>query len=324
MSNLAENIIEPKASQAPKRNLLGAYSYDVNLSFFSGPMDLLLHLVNQQEVSVEKVEMKIICEQYLRIVLKTAEKDLERATEYLVIAATLLSIKSSALLPTENLSEEETQDLGYDARFFEDLRTRLLAYQNCKTSAEILRAMPQHGVDTFSRNDRRVLIPTSEMIAEEEESINTLAMAFMGLLKRIGATAKFFKIQLESVSVVHYMMGLVEKLKKSRDLSFYNVLKDFSTQGKDLKANIIGSFIAILELSKRGVLIAEQKDGNANFTLSYRLRENEQVGELFSEFDELEQAGLEKVINLSDYASERKARQEKEENEIEKDEVNRG
>lgn len=322
MASQAQNI--NKSQELPRRNLLGAFSYDVNLGFFSGPMDLLLHLVHQQEVPVEKVEMRVICEQYLKIVLKTAEKDLERATEYLVIAATLLSIKSSALLPTENLSEEETQDIGYDVRFFEDLRARLIAYQNCKESAEVLRAMPQHGFNTFSRNDRRVLIPTPEMIAEEEESINSLAMAFMGLLKRIGATAKFFKIQLESVSVVHYMMSLVEKLKKSRDLLFYNVLKDFSTQRNDFKANIIGSFIAILELAKRGVITADQEDGATNFKISYRLRENEQVGELFSEFDETEERESEKVIKLSDYVSERGSKKERVEEEIAKKEVNRG
>lgn len=330
MGNPAENIRQSR--QSPKRNLLGAYSYDVNLSFFSGPMDLLLHLVHQQEVPVEKVEMKVICEQYLSIVLQTAEKDLERATEYLVIAATLLSMKSSSLLPSETLSADETQDPGYDVRFFEDLRARLMAYQTCKGRADALRALPQHGVDTFSRNDRRVLIPTAEMIAEEEESINSLALAFMGLLKRIGATAKFFKIQLESISVVHYMMRMVERLKKSHNVSFYNFLKDFSVsteKNKDLKANIIGSFIAILELAKRGVIIVEQEGEQGNFKLNYRLRDNEEVGELFSEFDTADQEDSEKVIHLADYVGERSSKKDVkkdnlEENKPEKQEVNRG
>lgn len=334
MGNPAGNIRQ--AVESPKRNLLGAYSYDVNLSFFSGPMDLLLHLVHRQEVPVEKVEMKLICEQYLNIVLQTAEKDLERATEYLVIAATLLSIKSSSLLPSEVLFGEDNQDPGYDVRFFEDLRARLMAYQTCKGRAEALRALPQHGVDTFSRNDRRVLIPTAEMIAEEEESINGLALAFMGLLKRIGATAQFFKIQLESVSVVHYMMRIVERLKKLHNLSFYTFLKDFSAESdksKDLKTNIIGSFIAILELAKRGVIVAEQENEQANFKLSYRLRENEEVGELFSEFDLAEQEDSEKVIHLADYVGERGQKKEDDvgaglraspATKIEKQEVNRG
>ena len=138
--------------------------------------------------------MKVICEQYLEIVLKTAKKDLERATEFLVIAATLLAIKSKSLLPRTE-EEEEGTDIGYDDRFFEDLRERLIAYELTKNRAETLRSMPQHGVDTFSRNDRRALIPTVEMITEEEEDIQSLTHAFVGLLKRIGVGTQFLKIQ---------------------------------------------------------------------------------------------------------------------------------
>lgn len=303
MGNPQEKIMIPAT-----RNLLGVYSYDVNLDFFSGPMDLLLHLVHRQEVPVAEVEMTVICEQYLQIVLKTANEDLERATEFLVIAATLLAIKSKALLPVEENPDDDVHDLGYDIRFFENLRNRLIAYETCQQRAVALRELPQHGVDTFSRNDRRNLIPTAEMIAEEEESINSLSLAFMGLLKRIGATKKFFTIQLESVSVVNYMMRMVDKLKKSTNNSYLSFVREFSKADNSNSTNkgiIIGSFIAVLELAKRGVLKAEQDGESIDFKLSYCLRKNDEIGELFSEFDEDLARESDKVVKLADYANDK-------------------
>ncbi len=190
--------------------------YPVNLAFFSGPMDLLLHLVSQREVSVEEVKMAEVCEQYLEIVSSHAEHlDLDQAAEYLVIAATLLSIKSGSLLPSEGEVEDSEDTGGFEAnRFFEDLRSRLQAYEKTKVRAQSLMKTPQHGFDTFSRVDRKALLPTPEMLAEPEDMYD-LGRVFARLLKRIGKTAETFRVLLEPISIVTYMMKMVDVFQPS-------------------------------------------------------------------------------------------------------------
>jgi segregation and condensation protein A len=259
--------------------------YAIRLEFFSGPMDLLLHLVSQQEVPIEQVKMSEIAEQYLAVISSNAETvDLEAATEYLVIAATLMAIKSRSLLPSERATaeEESEEDTWESNRFFEELRDRLKAYEVTKQRASLLMSTPQLGFDTFRREDRKALLPTAEMLAEPEE-VHSFALLFARLLKRIGGTASSFRISLEPISVVSSMMSLIDLLggngtsgllsqtsnSSNRPHGFKSLLtrllparlieriKDSSTKAEALaeaRGVMIGSFIASLELIKRGVL----------------------------------------------------------------------
>ena len=98
--------------QAQATNNYNDSEFLVNLEFFSGPMDLLLHLVEQQEVEIENVDLSEVCDQYLKIVERSAELDLERAGEYLVVAATLVARKSEAILPRGNPEDFVLEEVG--------------------------------------------------------------------------------------------------------------------------------------------------------------------------------------------------------------------
>ena len=158
----------------------GASPFAIRLEFFSGPMDLLLHLVHQQEVGIEQVKMSLVAEQYLEIVTRNARYlDLEKASEFLVIAATLLAIKSGSLLPSLPVpGAEDSRDDWVDTRFFEDLRQRLCAYELTKARAMSLVRCPQLGVDTFNRVDHQALKPTPEMLCEPEGVLQPGAAVF--------------------------------------------------------------------------------------------------------------------------------------------------
>ena len=309
--------------------------FAVCLDFFSGPMDLLLHLVHQQEVPIESVRMSVVAEQYLEIVTRSAQRlDLEKASEYLVIAATLLAIKSRSVLP--NATEEEpagSEEEWIDHRFFEDLRARLRAYELTKSRAHALTQTPQLGVDTFSRLDRKALQPTPEMLAEPEDSY-TLGLLFGKLLRRIGLSGMALRIALEPVSVVGFMMKIVDQLSShvrvsaGKAGSFRTILRSIvpaeqlAAIGKgrrkavhQVRGVVIGSFIAVLELAKRGVLSVSQDEAGGDLELSMRMQGTEMSADavdLTSEFD-LEPTPLEatgaapggelpgKVIQIADY-----------------------
>ena len=309
--------------------------YSVSLDFFSGPMDLLLHLVSQQEVSIAEVKMAVIAEQYLKIVLdNTHSLDLDRATEYLVIASTLMAIKSRSLLPVEAAqTEEDLVEEFEESRFFEDLRARLIAYQTTKVRALELMRTPQLGVDTYLRVDRKALLPTAEMLAEPEDG-HYLAVVFASLLKRIGQGANTLRIALEPISVVSYMMRIVDSFTTdSSDISstkgsrtFRDTLRSFElfknpvndadvhseseladtkkvTKKPNMPATrsvIIGSFVAVLELVKRGLLSASQNGDDADITLELSMEKSAIDVELDSEFDQVREEELAQSLDVAE------------------------
>lgn len=305
--------------------------FSVRLEFFQGPMDLLLHLVSRQEVPVEQVKMALIAEQYLHIVMANAESlDLDKAGEYLVIASTLLAIKSSALLPAEKeIESEEPSDWAEGNAFFEDLRSRLIAYQETQERASLLRELPQLDVDTFSRRDKKLLLPTPEML-QEPEDVFSLGQLFVGLLKRIGAV-QTFRIAAQPFAVVDFMVSIVDSLSQTRKemqrrgaetgravMSFPSLLKllrSNSRKGSN-RTVVIGGFIAVLELMKRG-LIAARLDDQQQVEVSLAIEDAATEGlEMSSEFDEqaptspsveeqqlvaADTMGSERVVKMDDY-----------------------
>ena len=298
----AAEIVTELGMDAPQLRPLPPYA--VRLEFFSGPMDLLLHLVHQQEVSVAEVSMKEVAEQYLKIISHTTFLDLEKASEYLVIAATLLAMKSRMLLPTESaaMTEEEAALFGADQGedFLEELRARLQNYELTKKRAEALTELPQLGFDTFTRNDKKALLPTPEMLQEPEDG-SGLGEMFVALLKRIGAAGRSYAIRMEPVSVVSFMMRIVNVFEQRESVtsarSFRGLLAVFGRErkqqhnGASSRGMVIGTFIAILELMKRGLITgSQQEDGDVVLSQRFALRPDDEAApnaEPFtSEFDE--------------------------------------
>lgn len=274
--------------QSELRPFLADGEYLVALGFFSGPMDLLLHLVEQQEVEIEKVDLTTICEQYLRIVQQAVELDLDRAGEYLVVAATLVARKSEAVLPSGKPGEITLEEEGYDARFFSELRERLIAYRETKRRAELLLKQPQLGLQEFVT--RRIFVDPQVDLVEHEEiggEPMELGAYFFGLLKRIGEAGRLFKVRLESITVVKYMVEMMDKLSElvsSGDVGkqkFYTVVSGIR-DSVSAKARLTGTFIATLELVKRGAVLVTGENGNFEIELTGGNSDNIAI----SEFDE--------------------------------------
>ncbi|MFN8389197.1 MAG: segregation/condensation protein A [Bdellovibrionota bacterium] len=298
-------------------SITAADDFAISLDFFSGPMDLLLHLVHQQEVAIEQVSMRLIAEQYLNILLRARLLDLDKASEYLVIAATLMSIKSASLLPAAAIDEADATELEENSeKFYEELRAKLRAYQLTQSRAQALIELPQLGVNVYSRNDRAALLPTPEMLAEPEE-VNTLASLFGKLIRRVGGAMSSYRIRLESISVVSYMMRIVDalngaaggesiesQLQAGTRRSFREFVRGFlrlesGGRTREVKVGdrtlsaadrgvITGSFIAVLELMKRGLLSAVQREDAADIEIQLKMAPADNIAapdQFTSEFD---------------------------------------
>jgi segregation and condensation protein A len=267
-----------------------------------------LHLVNQQEVPIENVSMKLVAEQYLEIISRAEQLDLNRLTEYLVIATTLVAIKSQSVIP-DHFGEEEPTEEQRDPAFYEELRRRLRQYELTKQRATKLRQTSQLGVDTFQRLDRKA----TEAFSDEElgpQDGSSLASAFSALLKRIGNTASTFKIRMESISVVSYMMKILDDLQLggkaiAKAGSFRHLVQRYAglrsmskgtvpdnSEIPHVRGVVVGSFIAVLELCRRGVLAAEQDSDSSDILLT--LQEGFCV-------DGLQGQASEKVVPIADY-----------------------
>ena len=274
-------------------------SFAVHLDFFEGPMDLLLHLVQQREVSLERVDLSEVCEQYLAIVSTAHFIDLERASEYLVIAATLLSMKSQALLPSEAGQNFDELGEGADPAFYAALRERLRVYELTKMRAESLLSRPQLGRTAFARPTRALQVTPleseeSDMELGDAVSLGTL---FLQLMKRIGSSVTTLRIALEPISIVSYMMKVVDALRvdsleheRSRaPRSFLEIIRGMlggrDTRPESARAAVLGGFLALLELMKRGIVTGRQDDEQIELVMNFEPAPDAVSTDSQSEFD---------------------------------------
>ena len=154
-------------------------SIQIHLEQFSGPLDLLLHLIKREEMDVCDIQIVEITEQYLTIIDQMQQLDLDIAGEFLMMAATLIHIKSKMLLPvTEEFAEEEEDPRA-------ELVKRLLEYQRYKDVSVLLQQMPRLNRDVFVNSFQLVeLLDVDESEEEIAPGIYPLAAAFHQLLAK--------------------------------------------------------------------------------------------------------------------------------------------
>ena len=213
--------------------------YTVRLEMFEGPLDLLLHLINKNELDITNIPIALITEQYLEYLKLMRVLNLDVAGEYLLMASTLLHIKSKILLPA---SPEKEDEEGEDPRA--ELVRRLLEYQTYKKAAAELERRPMLDWGVFVR-----LIPEDTEAKEEEEAIEVslveLLEAFRQALERIKPEV-FHEVILEHITVeakIQEILSLLQKEKRS--MAFHLLFQE----GASRKMVVI-TFLAILELVK--------------------------------------------------------------------------
>jgi len=221
----------------------------IRLENFSGPLDLLLHLIKSHEMDICDIRIVEITEQYLTIIEQMQQLDLDIAGEFLLMAATLVHIKSKMLLPvSEEIGEEEDDPRA-------ELVKRLLEYQRYKDVAELFQQLPQLNRDVFS--GKLLLSDCLDDDHDEGEvviGIYQLADAFHRLLKDKPAET-FHEVIRESLSVADYIDQIADKLLQKKRLLFREI---FSVELSF--DELIVSFLATLELVKMHIVSIDQMD----------------------------------------------------------------
>lgn len=243
----------------------------VKLEVFEGPLDLLLHLIDKNRIDIYDIPIVIITDQYLEYIEKLQTDDMDTLSEFLVMAATLIRIKSKMLLPPEKTEEEEEPE---DPRT--ELVERLLEYKMYKYASYELKDRHIEAAKILYKPQD---IP--EEVASYEEEIDVgeildgvtmkkLQDIFEMILKKREdkvdpIRSKFGKIEKEEVSLSDRITDIREYVKGKRNLSFRSII---GNEGSI--RYLIVSFLAVLELMKTGELYAIQKQPFDDIIISYK------------------------------------------------------
>jgi segregation and condensation protein A len=216
-------------------------SYEVKLEIFEGPLDLLLHLIHRNEVSITDIPLALIARQYLETVELMKSLNLDVAGEYLVMAAYLTHVKSLMLLPQGGDDPDEGQQ-HEDPR--DELVSHLLEYTRYKEAAGNLAALPMLDSDVFSRDavEHHESIPLS--LQPVETDLTALLYALRDLIARTGRQ-DLLEIEPDRLSVKEKIHRILELLRRTESVTFLSLLEgDFS------RLNLATTFLAVLEIVK--------------------------------------------------------------------------
>lgn len=230
--------------------------YKVNIENFSGPLDLLLHLIREMKVDIYEVKVSDIAEQYLQYIRSMEELHLEIASEYLVMAAQLIYIKSQTLLPKQKIDDEEFE---YEESPEEQLRRRLIEYKVFKEISSELRELEEYRSTMIVKAPENVAeylgIENKPELTMEAEIYDIIG-AFNRVLRRQSLLKPIpKKIQKRAVTIEERIEDIKILVDDNENLLFTNLFED-----DDSREFIVITFLAILELVKERLIFVTQDD----------------------------------------------------------------
>ena len=242
---------------------------NVKLDIFEGPLDLLLHLIKTLEIDIYDIPIAEITEQYMFYIRSMKELDLELAGEYIVMAATLMAIKSKTLLPVTEVSYDESDYLEeVDPR--EELVAQLLEYRKFKYAAGVLKEKEIERGKYYTKEAVNLdeYKETVEPLAPNEVTTIDLFLAFSDVLNRqkelepmeTSIVAEEFSIE----DKINEITSRIFRLNAKEGLTFESLFFVYS------RNEIVTTFMAVLELVKSGVVIAKQKQVSEQIVLYKR------------------------------------------------------
>ena len=205
--------------------------YKVSLEAFEGPLDLLLHLIRKEEVDVTDIPIERITAQYLAYLERWRTLDVNLAGEFIVMAATLMLIKSRTLLPRDAQADGE------------DLVRQLIAYKRCKEAAEALSRREALRAETFPKGAAPEPPPADAPLRLGDVGADTLFAAFQAVLARAAETVSFGHLKMRRWSVPEKMQGILAHIARRPHLAFAELFAPGAPKGE-----VIVTFVALLEL----------------------------------------------------------------------------
>ncbi|NLE07557.1 MAG: segregation/condensation protein A [Parcubacteria group bacterium] len=221
--------------------------FKVKIGEIEGPLELILDLIEKRKLHISDVSLSQVADEFIEYIKSFEEFPIQDSADFILVASTLLLIKSKSLLPNLSLTPEEQDNI-------EDLENRLATYKKYK-ELSVNVAQRFGNFLYFAREKRNINIvfaPANDI------NLSTLKNALVEVLKNVPQkTEKLPKVAITKIISLEEMINrLSDRIKTSLRTSF----KDFSGMGKAQKVDVIVSFLAMLELVKQGVVKADQSN----------------------------------------------------------------
>ena len=237
--------------------------YTVRLDrVFQGPMDLLLHLVREQEVEISEVEISRVLKGYLEYLHAMKELDLEIAGEFLVMAATLMAIKSRSLLPRDSVDLDE----GLDPK--DELIQRLIEYRRFREASEDLGTRFAVRSQQHPRGASSVAEPEGGREFELGEVTTWDLLAQFSRLMRETLANKPHQVVRDRRPLRHFVEEMARILSERKGSSLRDLV--FAVDAEPTRESLIGSFCALLELARLGLVRLTQDEAASDIAIDLR------------------------------------------------------
>jgi segregation and condensation protein A len=253
--------------------------YDIHLDTFEGPLDLLLHLIKKNDLKINEIKIAEITAEYLSYLDLMKELNIDVAGEFLVMASTLMQIKSKSLLPSDNGKDSEEADP------FDQLKNRLLEYQKYKEVGKLLFYKINENSQIYYRPMRAI----SKQDFVLSTTIFDLISSFRNVLTALPDNIK--EIMYQEIPIENKIREILDILEEKQYISFTKILKLQKT-----RLALIVCFMAVLELVKNKQIVAKQSELFSEIRI-YKVYNNEQ---------ELDQTNEDNNINTFEFIEKRK------------------
>ena len=236
---------------------------NIMINDFEGPLDLLLHLVKTSKMDIYEVSMSYIIEEYLKYINTMQELNIDVASEYLVMAAELIHLKSKMLINIDD--EDSNEEDEYSISSEDELKERLINYEKYKNSTDSFRRLEENRKEYLTRSPENIMEYAKNESYSMELSLDDLISAFLEYKKRLENEKPIeTKITKKELSVKDRISYIRNILKEKKKIEFTELFESFS------KEYVVVTFLSILNMSKNNEIMLSQKDNFSPILIEMR------------------------------------------------------
>ena len=228
-------------------------TYNFCINDFEGPLDLLLHLVKESKMDIYEINISHIIEQYLDFIHSLKEKNIDIASEYLVMASELIHLKSKLLINKEEIEETEED---YNINSEEELRERLIEYEKYKQISKSLSELEEKRSEVYTKIPENLKdFADIKKLPKGIFDLDDLYEAYIAYLKRKKLEKPFnTRISHKEMSIDDKIDYIRNVLKDKKRVEFFDLFTTFN------KENIVLTFLSILEMAKKDEIYISQEE----------------------------------------------------------------
>ena len=237
--------------------------YLIDINNFHGPLDLLLHLVRSTQMDIYEINTSVIIEEYLDYIKKMQDLNIDIASEFLVMAATLVHLKSKMLIGS---TDENTEEEEYEINSEDELKKRILEYEKYKNITDVFKELEEKRNDFFTKEPVSLKAYTDKKITNDGSiTMEDLINALLASQERLNDKKPIeTKITRKELSIEDRMVSIKKRLKKGVKINFVDLFDEFT------KEYLIVTFLAILQMNKNSEINIYQEKNFGNIMVESR------------------------------------------------------